>query len=224
MLHRHAEHSRMRKPEQSRARPCAPRLPASARLYAAPGSPRARRSCRTSRMQRVSCRCGTCARAPRARAAWRTPEAGGAGEKAAERGHGARAGGAGAGPTKPGAREPHLAALDALVGAAAQQQAGAQQFRLHLDASALVRVQPVAALRVQPSSRRRRPLVQPCRRGPEVAVQPQARAARSAASCAACPRRPGPRTARSPLGAVERRRVAWLRGALAEEAQAGAAL
>lgn len=172
MLHGQAERPRMRKPELGRVRPCAPRLPASARLYAAPGSPRARRSCRTSRTQRVSCRCGTCARAPRARAAWRTPEAGGAGEKAAERGRGARAGGAGAGRAKPGAREPHLAALDALVGAAAQQQAGAQQLRLHLDASAFVRVQPMAALRVQPSRRRRLPLVQPCGRGPEIAVEP----------------------------------------------------
>lgn len=128
------------------------------------------------------------------------------------------------GPTKPSAREPHLAALDAFVGVAAQQQAGAQQLRLHLDAGALVRVQPVAALRVQPAGRRRRPLVQPCRRGPEVAVEPQARAAGSATSCAASPGRPGPCAARSPLRAVERRGVAWLRGALAEEAQARAAL
>lgn len=79
--------------------------------------------------------------------------------------------GAGAGPAKLGARKPHLAALDALVGAAAQQQAGAQQLGLHLDAGALVRVQPVAALRVQPARRSRRPLVQPCRRGPKVAVE-----------------------------------------------------
>lgn len=64
----------------------APSLPASARLCAAPGSPRARRSCRISRMQRVWCHCGTCERAPRARAAWRTPRAGGARGKAAETG------------------------------------------------------------------------------------------------------------------------------------------
>lgn len=79
-------------------------------------------------------------------------------------------------------------------------------------------MQPVAALRVQPA--RRRPLVQSCRRGPEVAVEPQARAA----SGAAAPGRPDPRAARSPLRAVQRRGVAWLRAALAEEAQAGAAL
>lgn len=209
---------RTRRPDEGGARPCARRLPASARLCAAPGSPRARRSCRRSRTQRVSCRCGTCARAPRAHAAWRTPAADEAGEKAAERSPGARASaGRGAGAQ---AREPHLAALDALVGAAAQKQAGAQQLRFHLDAGALVRVQPVAALGVQPARRRRRPLVQPCRRGPEVAVEPQARATGSAAS----PRRPGARAARRPLRAVQRRGVARLRGALAEEAQAGAAL
>nr|XP_008525693.1 PREDICTED: uncharacterized protein LOC103555709 [Equus przewalskii] len=130
---------RTRRPDEGGARPCAPRLPASARLCAAPGSPRARRSCRRSRTQRVSCRCGTCARAPRAHAAWRTPAADEAGEKAAERGPGARASaGRGAGAQ---AREPHLAALDALVGAAAQKQAGAQQLRFHLDAGALVRAE-----------------------------------------------------------------------------------
>lgn len=228
MSHREAGDPRTRKPEQGAARPFAPRLPASARLCAAPGSPRARRSCRKSRTQRVLCRCGTCARAPRARAVWRTPEAGGAGERAAERGRGARTpagrgpGGAGAGPVKPGAWEPHLAALDALVGAAAQQQAGAQQLRLHLDARAFVAEQPVAALRVQSAGGR--PLVQSCRRGPEVAEEPQARAAGSSTSCAASPGRPGPRAASRSLRAVQGRGMAWLRGALAEEAQAGAAL
>lgn len=80
----------------------------------------------------------------------------------------------------------------------------------------------MAALRVQSAGGR--PLVQSCRRGPEVAEEPQARAAGSSASCAASPGRPGPRAARSSLRAVQRRGMAWLRGALAEEAQAGATL
>lgn len=83
-------------------------------------------------------------------------------------------------------------------------------------------MQPVAALRVQSAGGR--PLVQSCRRGPEVAEEPQARAAGSSASCAASPGRPGPRAARSSLRAVQGRGMAWLRGALAEEAQAGATL
>jgi hypothetical protein len=76
---------------QCSVRPPAPILPGSALPCVAPGSPRARRSCRTSRTQRVLCRCGTGARAPPARAVWRTPEGEwGAREKAAEGGRGVR--------------------------------------------------------------------------------------------------------------------------------------
>lgn len=131
---------------------------------------------------------------------------------------------AGAGLVRPGAREPHLTALDALVGAAAQQQAGAQQLGLHLDASALVCAQLVAALRVQPGGRCMGSLVQSCRRGPEVAVEPQARATRGATGRAAAPWCPGPRAACSPLRPKQRCRVTWLRSALAEEAKFGATL
>lgn len=140
---------------------------------------------------------------------------------------GSRAGGAGAGLTRPGAREPHLAAFDAFVGAAAQQQAGAQQLRLHLDAHALVRVDLVAAIVVQPAGCCARPFVHPGRRrSPEVSVEPQARAAGgSSCGAAAAPGWPPTGSARGRLRAVQRGRVSRLGGAaLAEEAQAGAAL
>lgn len=125
---------------------------------------------------------------------------------------------------RPGAREPHLAALDAFVGAAAQQQAGAQQLGLHLDSHTLVRVQLVAAILVQPACGCARPLEQPGRRRREVAVEPQAPSAGGAAGCSAAPRLSRTRSARSLLRAVARGRAAGLRAALAEEAQASAAL
>lgn len=79
------------KDPQCSARTQAPSLPASVRPCVAPGSPRARKSCRTSRTQRVSCRCGTGARAPPARAVWKTPEGEWGGrEKVAEAGGGVR--------------------------------------------------------------------------------------------------------------------------------------
>lgn len=82
----------------------------------------------------------------------------------------------------------------------------------------------VAAILVQPACCCVRPFVEPGRRRPEVSVEPQARATGGSARSTTGPGWPRTGSARSRLRAVQRGRVARLPAALAEEAQARAAL